>query len=86
MKLIQDVLYHYYEKKSSKRRVPTVLASGTAHNHLRRATDANLFWPLPEEITDQALEVFLFPSDEGVRRSSCSDVHKQLSRSEMIIS
>jgi hypothetical protein len=34
---------------------------GTVYEYVRRARDAGLAWPLPEQLTDEALERLLFP-------------------------
>jgi transposase len=57
------------------------LSHSTVKDHLARAELAELFWPLPEGMTDAALEELLFPSRQNRVPSDQPDfgyIHKEL--------
>ena len=62
MRKIRDVLRLHYREQYSKRRIARSLgvAVGTVSEYIIRAEHAGLGWPLPEELTDLALEQRLF--------------------------
>lgn len=63
MRHIKEVLHLRFEAKLNHRQVarsPRV-GPGTVLLYLDRAQVANLFWPLPADIGDHALERSLFP-------------------------
>ena len=59
-------------------------STGGVHKLLRKAEEAGLKWPLPEDIDDQKLEEILYPKPENVREGKAladwSYVHKELRR------
>ena len=66
MKTIRDVLRHDHVDGCSKRQtaVHLGLSRGAVRNYLHRATEAGVSWPLPEGLTDEALEALLFPAQK----------------------
>ena len=85
MRLIREVLRHYHEKGSSKRRIATdlLLSPGTVRNYLRRAAEVGLTWPLPDNLTDVDLEGLLFPTGNTISVDrplpDWAEISKQLS-------
>lgn len=64
MRKIREVLRLRQDQKLSFREVAAACQIGTTsvHQYLRRAGEAGVTWPLPEELTDEALEELLFPT------------------------
>ena len=62
MRKIRDVL-RLHAAGLSKRRIAASLNIGatSAGDYLRRARRAGLSWPLPDDLSDQALDRRLFP-------------------------
>ena len=62
MRKIRDVLRLHYREQYSKRRIARSLgiAVGTVSGYIIRAKQADLSWPLPEDLTDLELEQRLF--------------------------
>jgi transposase len=46
------------------------VSNGAVHNYLRRAAAAGLNWPLPSGMTDEALELLLFPAPQPASQST----------------
>jgi transposase len=46
------------------------VSNGAVHNYLRRAAAAGLSWPLPSGMTDEALELLLFPAPQPASQST----------------
>lgn len=63
MRKIREVLRLQLQCGLTKRQIATSckIGLGTVYEYLRRARDAGLSWPLPEELTDEELERRLFP-------------------------
>ena len=63
MRRIRDLLRLTFENGLSNRQVAASLglSKGAVGMYLRRARTAGVAWPLPEELTDTALERLLFP-------------------------
>ena len=63
MRKIKDVLRLHFEKKLGNRQIGRSLS--ISHNsvslYLRRARAAGLGWPLPDDLSEQAIETLLFP-------------------------
>jgi transposase len=63
MRKIKDVLRLHFEKELGNRQIGRSLS--ISHNsvsgYLRRARAAGIGWPLPKDLSDQALETLLFP-------------------------
>jgi transposase len=73
MRRIRQILQLHFGGQASARAIARELgvARSTVQGYLTRATAASLGWPLPVELTDQALEQRLFPPASfklGVRR------------------
>lgn len=64
MRKIKEVLRLHFAAGLSGRQIAHSCGMGrtTVREHLQRAKRAGLAWPLPEEMTDGALEALLFPS------------------------
>ena len=77
MRQIREVLRHKYALGLSEREIGRALGiskSGVG-DAIRRARSCDLTWPLPDDLTDHALERRLFPSVEGLPTrfvNSCS--------------
>ena len=85
MKTIRDVLRHYHVEGCSKRQtaVHLGLSRGTVRNYLRRAAEAGVSWPLPEGLTDEALEALLFPAQKATSprpQPNWAEIDVELSR------
>ena len=87
MRRIREVLRQRWECGLSERivAVSCSLARSTVAKYVQRAQEAGLLWPLPEGLTDEALERRLFPveSPSEARPHVMPDwmeVHRQLSR------
>ncbi len=67
MRKIRDVL-RLQDSGFSERRIATSLNIGStsAGEYIRRARRAGLAWPLPRDLTDEALERLLFPASPDV--------------------
>lgn len=90
MQDIRALLRYYYDERLSKREVARVLqlSPGTVRNYLQRAEAAGISWPLPQDLTDAALEALLFPDSDRdpVRpQPDWTQVQKQLSRKGMTL-
>jgi len=63
MRRIRDLLRLTFENGLSNRQAAASLglSKGAVNMYLRRARTAGLSWPVPEDLTDTALERLLFP-------------------------
>ncbi len=63
MRKVRDILRLALGEDLSRRQVGASLGipHTTVADHLRRATEAGLAWPLPDDLDDAALEALLFP-------------------------
>ncbi len=92
MRQIREVLRHKYALGLSEREIGRALGiskSGVG-DAIRRARSCELTWPLPDDLTDHALERRLFPSVEAATpdRRPKPDwlyVHKELRRRDMTL-
>ena len=85
MRRIREVLRLRWECGLSERTVASgcSLARSTVAKYVKRAEEAGLSWPLPPDLTDEALERRLFPVGEASEARVTPDwaqVHRQLSR------
>lgn len=85
MRKIRDVLRLKFTLGLSDRRIAASvsMARSTVQECLRRATAANLTWPLPETLSDEALEALLYPPIASVVAIALPDfahLHRELSR------
>ena len=75
MRRIRQVLQLHFGARASARMIAGTVGVGrsTVQDYLARAAAAGLAWPLPPELTDDALEQLLFPAPSnrpGARRYS----------------
>jgi transposase len=73
MRRIRQVLHLHFGVRASARVIAREVGVGrsTVQDYLTRATTAGLGWPLPADLTDEALELLLFPAPSckpGARR------------------
>ena len=73
MRRIRQVLHLHFGAHAGARVIAREVGVGrsTVQDYLTRATTAGLGWPLPADLTDEALEQLLFPapsSRPGARR------------------
>jgi len=64
---VKDILRHRYELSLSRDEIAAAVgvSAGTVSNVLKRATAARLsFWPLPDDLDDEALRARLYPQNE----------------------
>lgn len=63
MRQIREILRHRYAAGLSERQISRALGIGktAVGDAIRRARQAGLTWPLPDDLTDDALERHLFP-------------------------
>ena len=66
MRKIKEVLRLGYENQVSMRKISLCcrLGTGTTQEYFRRFRVSGLSWPLPEDVSDEALERLLFPKQE----------------------
>jgi len=88
MRLIREVLRLKFESELSLRNISRSLriGLGTVSLYLKRATEANLGWPLPDDMDDTALERALFPNQIAPARAGYVEpdyaaMHSELSKS-----
>lgn len=86
MRKIKEVLRLHWECKQSGRAIARSLSvsPNTISDYLARARVANLKWPLPDDLDDEALERLLFPppQEAGPTRTppDWAYIHKELHR------
>ncbi len=87
MRTLKAILRLKFEAKLSLRQIASSLkmSLGAVSLHLKRADAAQLSWPLPEDMDDDALESALFPkSTSSVQtahvKPDYATVHKELKR------
>src|ERR1700739_1338974 len=86
MRKIQEVLRLHFEHQRSKSEIARIIGASptTVSDYLARATLAGLRYPLPEGLTEWALERALFPPSEpsSVQRPmpNWQQVHDELHR------
>ena len=85
MKKIREILRLKHELGLTHRAVATAcsVGLGTVTMYVQRAEEQGLSWPLPTELTDDALEAKLFPRPAGERKRvapSWAWVHQELKR------
>ena len=92
MRKIKDVLRLHAAGRSGRQIGPSAgVGRSTVAEYLRRAEVAGLFWPLPAELTDAALEAQLFTAagkKQGHRRRAEPDwaaVHRELKRKHVTL-
>ncbi len=86
MRKITEVLRLHCNRRLSKREIARAvgISRSTVSEYLRRAQAAGLGWPLPLELTEQALEGLLFPPPppSQVQRSEpdWATIHQEMGR------
>lgn len=87
VRTIKEVLRLRWQSQFSERQIATScrIARSTVGDYLTRAQHAGLSWPLPAELTDEALEALLFPpvlepEPAGRRMPAWAYVKKELAR------
>lgn len=87
MRKIKEILRLKWESGLSNRAIARACSVGreTVREYLSRASEAGLSWPLPEGLSDEALERLLFPSVKiltyGKRRlPDWVEIHQELKR------
>jgi hypothetical protein len=83
MRKTREILRLKWEMGMSQRQIAGSLnlSRSTVSDHLARAELAGLSWPLPEDMTDAALEELLFPSRQGRvpdHQPNFAYIHKEL--------
>lgn len=85
VRTIKELLRLRWQSGLSERQIATScrIARSTVGDYLTRAQKAGLSWPLPEEVTDEALEAMLFPEraepvDRGRAMPDWEHVKKEL--------
>jgi len=66
MRRIRQVLQLHFGARASARVIAGTVGVGrsTVQDYLARTAAAGLVWPLPPELTDEALEQLLFPAPQ----------------------
>ena len=83
---IRNVLKLHYENGLPQREIARVcgIGNGTVAECLRRARKVGLVWPLPEELTDEALEQQLYRSGDASEvakaQPDLASIHRELFR------
>lgn len=86
MRKIREVLRLKLGEKRSQREVAAAcsMGAGTVWEYVRRAAEAGLGWPLPEDLDDTALERKLFGKESGTAvvraMPDLAQVHEELRR------
>ncbi len=85
MRKTSEILRLRWEKGLSIRQIASSvgLSRSTVQDHLARAELAGLSWPLPEGMTDAALEELVFPTRQIRNTSHQPDfayIHKELTK------
>jgi transposase len=86
MRQIREVLRLRFERGLSQREIARAVSAsvGAVCEYLRRAKEAGLSWPLPEEFDDAALEAKLFSEAHRAvipkAPPDCSWIHRELRR------
>ena len=73
MRYIKEILRLKYEAKLSQRDIAhsVRVSVGSVNQYLTRAAQADIGWPLPEEMDQKALVRALFPDQQPTRKSAC---------------
>ena len=85
MRKIKEILRLKFEKELSNKQIAksTNVAKSTVHLCLSKAKNANISWPLSEEVSEKQLELLLYPKDKKQLGSSFPDfvyIFKELKR------
>ena len=91
MRTIKEILRLKWEHHLSKKQIAVScnIARSTITDYLRRAEQAGLTWPLPEDLDDAKLQQILFPSREGIfnqgKRPDMGEIYKELSHKSVTL-
>lgn len=91
MRKIEEVLRLHYEGGLSNREIAQSVRTSptTVGEYLRRARRVGIAWPLPEDLTESALEAALFPEPaaSGVKRPDADwgRVHREMGKKGMTL-
>ncbi len=85
MRKLREILRLKYKKRMRHRTIARAcgVGVGTVSEYVRRATQAGLSWPLPEDLDDGALEARLFATPEPKRERvppELAQIHQELKR------
>lgn len=87
MRKIKEVLRLHYQNKRSRRNIAAAcnISATTVMEYLKRASEHDLNWPLPDELSDKQLEEMLYPSispksEEPRVYPKFEQIHKELKR------
>ena len=86
MRKIRTILYLRWSQKKSYRQIMQSIGSkstGVINDCLRRASCAELSWPLPKDLDDEQLEALLYPKkgkQMHYEEADWAKVHKELKR------
>jgi hypothetical protein len=59
-----------------------LIGKGTVGNYLKRASQAGLGWPLPQDMDDRALETLLFPRESSHVTAEAGEVQSEASEEQ----
>lgn len=92
MRKISEVLRLKHERNLSNRKIATSckISKTTVANYLDRAKEAGISWPLPQDMTEDRLQVLLFPeeakaSSDQVPAPDWNVVHQELQRKDVTL-
>ena len=92
MRKIRELLRLKWELKNSNQKIAISLAmsSSTVHECLRRASLAQLSWPLPDDLDDEILEQRLYPPPKKISMEArgeidWSKINEELKRKHMTL-
>ena len=76
MRRIRQVLQLHFGARASARVIAGTVGVGrsTVQDYLARTAAAGLVWPLPPELTDEALEQLLFPAPQ--QQARCAPLYR----------
>ena len=87
MKKIRQILRMKYQHKNSHSEIArnVNVSSSTVHDCIIRAKQANLTWPIPEDLDDEQLENLLYPVRNRIAPAERGEIdwhrnHKELQR------
>lgn len=92
MRKIREILRLRFECKRSQQEIAKSLgvSSSTVCDCLRRSKAANLEWPLPTDLSDEQLELSLYPPAQKITLEQrgvidCAYIHKELKRKHVTL-
>lgn len=92
MRKIREILRLRFSCGCSYQRIATSIgiSSSTASECVNRAKEAHLNWPLPEELSDEELEISLYPPAQKINKEQRGEIdwvyiHKELKRKHVTL-